>query len=105
MKTVVMPKMAPLFKEFDGKKFAELTCASCHGPGAKEGKFEMPNAKLGKLDPTNSFAKHMKKQEKITKFMMEKVSGEMAAALGVPAWNPETKEGFGCGGCHVVGGK
>jgi len=105
MKTVVMPKMGAVFKEFDAKKYAEITCATCHGPGAKEGKMQMPNAKLPKLDRTNGFAKHMKKNEKVTKFMMEKVTGEMAAALGVPAFNPETKQGFGCGGCHLMEGK
>ncbi|MCC6901852.1 MAG: hypothetical protein IT377_22975 [Polyangiaceae bacterium] len=105
MKTVVMPKMGEVFKAFDAKKYAEITCATCHGAGAKEGKFQMPNAKLPKLDSKDGFAKHMKKNEKVTKFMMEKVTGEMAAALGVPAFNPETKQGFGCGGCHLMEGK
>jgi hypothetical protein len=26
----------------------------------------------------------------------------MAAMLGVPDWNPETKSGFGCMECHTA---
>jgi hypothetical protein len=29
----------------------------------------------------------------------------MAEALGTQPFDPETKTGFGCGGCHVVEGK
>jgi hypothetical protein len=38
-----------------------------------------------------------------TKFMMSKVAPEMASVLGVPAYNPATHLGFGCGNCHVMG--
>lgn len=105
MKTVVVPKMGALFKEFDEKKYAEVKCTLCHGPGAKEGKFDMPNPKLPKLDPANGFAKHKKKTAKMLEFMMQKVVKEMAGALGEEPFNPETKQGFGCGGCHVIAGK
>ncbi len=102
MKSVVMPKMTAVFQEFDGKKYKEFGCPTCHGEGAKEGKFEMPNKKLPKLSSKNSFAKHMKKGRKVTEFMMQKVTPEMAGTLGTEPFNPETKKGFGCGGCHVM---
>jgi len=105
MKAVVLPKMKAEFQDFDGKKFADFSCATCHGPGAKKGDFKMPNPKLPKLDPKDKFAKEMKSKPDITKFMMEKVAPDMASTLGVEPYNPDTKQGFGCFNCHTMHGK
>lgn len=105
MKSVVVPKMAAVFQGADAKKYAKLDCTTCHGPGAKDGKFDMPNAKLPKLvmgDPAKPFAKH---KPEMVKFMREKVMPEMAAALDAQPYDPATKAGFGCGGCHVMSEK
>ena len=102
MKTVVMPKMAKSFQGFDAKDFKDFTCVTCHGPGAKQGKFKMPNAGLPKLDPADSFKKHMTKKPEITKYMMMSVVPEMADALQVPKYDPQTHQGFGCFNCHVA---
>jgi len=103
MKNEVVPKMGELFKEFDAKEFAEFGCKSCHRPGQKE-KFHMPNPALPKLDPAGGFAKHKKKDAKWMAFMSEKVLPKMKEILGEGDFNPETKEGFGCGGCHTFVG-
>ena len=105
MKTVVFPAMKTAFQEFDAKHFKDFTCMTCHGPGAKDGKFKMPNAKLPKLDPKDEFAKHKKKDAKILGFMMEKVSPEMAKLLEVDPYDPKTNQGFGCMSCHTMAGK
>ena len=102
MKKVVMPKMSAIFQGADAKKYADFSCVVCHGPDAKQGKFDMPNPKLPKLtvgDHKKPFAKH---KPEAVKFMGEKVVPAMAEALGMQPFNPETMTGFGCAGCHVI---
>ena len=104
MKNTFMPALAKDFTEFDGKKYKDVSCVLCHGAGAKDGKFKMPNPGLPKLNPKDGFKKHMTKAPKVTKFMMEKVVGDSATTLGVAPFDPSTKSGFGCGGCHLIEG-
>jgi hypothetical protein len=101
MKKVVTPKMAEIFRSFSAEHFAEFNCTTCHGPGAKEGQFEMPSAAL---PPLTDFDSAMKEHPEVTKFMAEKVVPEMANALGVAPYNPETHEGLGCFACHTKKG-
>jgi hypothetical protein len=103
MKKVVVPKMGAVFQSFDAKKFADFNCVVCHGERIKQKNFDMPNPDLPHLSYTDGFKKHMTEKPEITKFMMDKVEPEMAAALGMHPYDPKTQKGFGCGGCHVVG--
>jgi len=103
MKNEVVPKMGELFKEFDAKEFGEFGCKTCHRPGQKE-KFHMPNPALPKLDPKDGFAKHKKQNPKMMAFMNEKVLPKMKEILGLGDFDPQTKEGLGCGGCHTFVG-
>lgn len=103
MKTVVMPKMKEVFVAFDAKEFGNMKCPTCHGDGAKNQTFKMPNAKLPKLSYTDGFKKHMDAHPEDTRFMMEKVVPEMAALLGMQPYDPKTQKGLGCAACHVVG--
>lgn len=103
MKTVVMPKSKELFAAFDAKEFGNMKCPTCHGDGAKNQTFKMPNPKLPKLSYTDHFKKHMDKKPEETKFMMEKVVPEVAAMLGMQPFDPKTQKGFGCANCHIVG--
>jgi hypothetical protein len=105
MKTEVLPRMKDLFHEFDAKRFADVKCTTCHGPAAMQGKFDMPNPKLPKLDPKDGFAKHKKKDAKILAFMMETVVPEMAKIINEPVYDPATQKGFGCTECHTMVGK
>ena len=101
MKKVVFPKMKPEFVAFDAKDFGDMTCVTCHGPGAKDKSFKMPNPKLPKLPATeDGFNKLKEKHPEAVKFMMEKVVPDMAALLGESPYSPQTHLGFGCFRCH-----
>jgi hypothetical protein len=93
------------FATFDAKHYGGMNCATCHGDGAKNGTFKMPNPKLPKLNPANGFKKHMDKKPEVTKFMMEKVVPDMAKLLDTQPYDPKTNTGFGCMSCHPIEGK
>ena len=101
MKKVVVPTMKPLFQAQDPEKFKDFGCVTCHGPHAKDGKFDMPNPELPKLKFSDNLKSHKEKTPEMLTFMMEKVTPEMAKALNMPHYDPATKKGFGCGACHT----
>jgi len=102
MKNVVLPKMKQEFAAFDAKEFGAMNCATCHGAGAKEGSFKMPNPALPKLSMAGGFKKHMDKEPATTKFMMEKVVPSMAGLLDTQPYDPKTNQGLGCAACHTM---
>jgi hypothetical protein len=102
MKTAVMPKMGGEFHDFDAKRYAEPKCVLCHGSGAKDGSFKMPNPELPKLDATPAGFKALAaKKPAIFDFMMKHVEPDMAALLGESPFDPKTQQGFGCFDCHT----
>lgn len=99
MATKVVPNVGKLFKEHDAKKFDKFSCVTCHGPQKKDD----PRKVLPKLTLSNGgFEKLSKQKPEMMKFMGEKVVPAMAAALGEKPFDPATKQGFGCAGCHTV---
>jgi len=102
MKNTVMPTMKPLFQAQDPEKFKDFGCVTCHGPHAKQGKFDMPNPDLPKLNFADELKVHKEKTPEMLTFMMEKVTPEMAKSLNEPHFDPATKKGFGCLACHVA---
>jgi hypothetical protein len=102
MKKVVFPKMKEEFKTFDAKRYGEMSCATCHGDGAKDGSFTMPNPKLPKLPADEAGFKKLSEQKTAAvKFMGAKVVPEMAKMLGEEPFNPQTHQGFSCFECHT----
>jgi hypothetical protein len=103
MKAAVMPKMGALFHDFDAKRYAEPKCALCHGSGAKDGSFKMPNPELPKLDlsPAGMKAMHAKKAA-VVEFMAKQVMPTTAQLIGEAPFDLQTHKGFGCLGCHTA---
>ncbi len=102
MKSNVMPKMKPLFHDFDAGRFGDARCSLCHGAGAKDGKFKMPNADLAKLDLTPAGMKKMReKNAAMADFMAKEIVPATAALLGQQPYDAKTQKGFGCMGCHT----
>jgi hypothetical protein len=102
MKVGVMPKMGPLFHDYDAKAYDEPKCMLCHGAGAKDGTFKMPNPDLPKLPATEAGLKGLAaKHPKIFGFMAKQVEPTMASLLGEQPYDMKTKQGFNCFGCHT----
>ncbi len=97
MKKNVAPRMAKVFQSANATRYADFGCKTCHGPEYKDPKEFLPalTMKGGKL---TAFAD----KPEIAKFMAEHVVPEMASALGQPPYDPQTNQGFGCGGCHAI---
>jgi len=106
MKTKVLPELKEAFQSFDPKKYKKFTCVTCHGDGATDGKFKMPNAKLPKLPPPTDragFTALQQKKPEVVKFMGTVVTKKVAEIIGLPEWSPQTPKGFGCYACHTSG--
>lgn len=100
MKERVVPPLAKVFQAHDAKEFASFGCVTCHGPKYQEPKDFLPRLTMkdGKI---TSFAE----KPAVSQFMAEKVVPAMAAAMGLPPYDPATHKGFGCAGCHAIDAK
>jgi hypothetical protein len=97
MRKNVAPRMARVFQSANGTRYADFGCKTCHGPENKVPRDYLPplTMKGGKI---TAFAE----KPEIAKLMAQHVVPEMASSLGQPPYDPQTNEGFGCGGCHAI---
>lgn len=99
MAQVVLPRMQAVFQGHDEKRFADFSCATCHGSGVASGDFEMPNPGLPVLDGANFYKKHRKQDKAMVQLMWKEVEPAMGEALALT---------YGIGGeidcqsCHLV---
>jgi len=102
MKAGVLPKMRELFGAVDASRFGEVTCKTCHGTGAIEGSYKMPNPDLPKLDPKPAAFKTLEQTNPtMFNFMAKQVEPTMASLLAVQPHDMKTDTGFGCFNCHT----
>jgi hypothetical protein len=98
----VLPTMKPLFAAYD-PEFKDMNCETCHGDGAKDHSFTMPNPKLPKLPKDEAaFGKFAADHPQAVDFMMKTVKPQMAELLGLEEWSPDHPDGFSCGNCHTT---
>jgi hypothetical protein len=97
MKAKVLPAMDKVFKEYDATGYAQFGGETCHSPN-----FKLPVDYLPRLTFKDGKLTSFEEDPETSKFMAEKVTPAMVAALGVEPYNPETNTGFGCGGCHGI---
>ena len=96
MQEVVNPAMKTAFQDHNADHYADFGCATCHGSGAGDGSFSMPNDIVG-LDPANIPAYG---EYPSVDFMYDTVVPDMAEMLDTTPYDPKTGEGFGCFNCH-----
>lgn len=106
MKDVVMPRAREVFTAFDAK-YADMDCKTCHGRGADDGHFEMPNPDMRPLPSTpDAFMALIAKDaevQRFTPFMVEKVEPMMGELLQMTVFDPRTETGeLSCSTCHTL---
>jgi hypothetical protein len=108
MKEVVLPEMKEMFAAFD-PRFERMRCGTCHGDGATDRAFAMPNPQLPRLPATEeAFLQYVNDPDhgRWSQFMKEKVWPQMARILEVPTFDQATSpNGFSCHNCHMVEGE
>jgi hypothetical protein len=98
MNDTVKPQMGELFLP----QHPDFNCPTCHGANFEQVQFKMPND-LEPLNPEKMpFSSEDEKIKAAAQFMAEKVVPRMAGLLGYQPYDPQTKEGFGCFGCHAM---
>ena len=105
MEKVVVPKMEPLFQAFKPDDYKTFDCKTCHGKGADDETFKMPNPDIEALPKSQEgWAKLKEHHPDWLKFVGEEVKPKMAALLGLPEFNPKDPQPgtVGCSACHTT---
>jgi hypothetical protein len=98
----VFPKMKGVFSEFDAERFSKFRCQTCHGDDMEMVDFKMPSSKLYALPRKDVLKSAREYDAKVTDFMLGTVMPKMADLIDMPPYDPGTKSGFGCFGCHPM---
>jgi hypothetical protein len=103
MGRVVLPRFATMFQAFDAHAFDKVQCVTCHGPGAEDRTFKMPNPALYVLPETQQDFDRLFRTKRRWMRLMQQVDRDMELTLGLKPFDPATASpGWsGCYSCHT----
>jgi hypothetical protein len=102
MRATVEVTEKALFTRYDPLRYANFTCKTCHGSGALNGTFRMPNPELPKWPGgPDAFKKLLERDPRMLKFMQQVIVPVTARLIGVQEFDFATHSGFSCFQCHV----
>jgi hypothetical protein len=97
MKKNVVPQMGPIFQGQNAVRYASFGCQTCHGP-----EYKNPHDYLPRLTMKGGNFTAFAEKPEVAKLMAESIVPKMASAMGLPPFDAQTHQGFGCAGCHAV---
>jgi hypothetical protein len=102
MTQTVMPAERALFTRFEPLRFADMTCETCHGQGARDRSYRLPNPDLPHIvGGKGGFEELFATEPEAVRFMQKEVGPETARLLGYAPFDMERHVGFSCYQCHV----
>ncbi len=102
MTTTFMNEERKIFASWEPVRFRNLECRTCHGIGAADGTFTMPNTDLAHLIPgKEGYQELLTHEPELFTFMQKKLVPETARLLGLPPFDMEKHTGFSCYQCHL----
>ncbi len=103
MSREVTPRMSALFAAYDGERYADFDCATCHGPDARERNFAMPSPSILPLHATGTEGQlqAVRDYPEGVRFMYTTVLPSMQTLVGAARFDETTGEGFTCYACHT----
>jgi hypothetical protein len=99
MREVVAPEMNKVFVAYDGERFKDFGCPTCHGENMQKVGFKMPND-LPALTSEGTLEKAHARDAKMTDFMEQRVVPKMAELLHSKPGPASGSGAFDCFDCH-----
>jgi hypothetical protein len=101
----VLPSTDELFTSWNAERYADFSCATCHGADASARNFAMPNPSLITLYPTGTIGQQevLAQYTEASTFMYSHLVPAMQTMLGASEYDPATHTGFSCFSCHPRG--
>lgn len=102
MKGPFFEQAKAVFTAFEPARYARFNCRTCHGEGADNQTYKMPNRDLAVLvGGKPGFQELADHEPQLLGFMQQQLVPAVAGLLGVPAFDMKTHVGFSCFDCHT----